>query len=66
MVTAAPTDKLGLPKETWTAIGIVSTIATGGWLIRDLFHLLNGKRVDPQSIVNQLKTITATMPEGGK
>jgi hypothetical protein len=32
MVTAAPTEKFGLPKETWTAIGLVSTGATAAWL----------------------------------
>ena len=66
MVTAAPTEKFGLSKEAWTAIGIVSTLATAFWLIRELFRLLTGKHVDPHSIVIQLKTITASTPGGGK
>jgi hypothetical protein len=66
MVTAAPTNQWGLSKETWTAIGLVSTVATAAWLIRDLFRRWTGKPVDPRSIVNELKTITATRPLGEK
>ena len=65
MVTAAPQEKFGLSKDAWTAIGVVSTVATVAWLVRDLFRFWSGQRVDPQSIVNQLKTITATGPIGG-
>jgi hypothetical protein len=62
MVTAAPQDKFGLSKETWAALGWVSTLLTGVWMIRDLFRLFTGKSVDPQSIVKELKTITAATP----
>jgi hypothetical protein len=64
MVTAAPTEKLGFSKETWTAIGSVTTLATAIWLIRDLLRLVAGKQVDPQTIVKELKTITADTSKG--
>lgn len=66
MVTAAPTTQWGLSKEIWTAIGLVSTLATSAWLIRELFRRWTGKPVDPRSIVNELKTITAARPLGEK
>ena len=65
MVTAAPQDKFGLPKETWAALGWIATALTGVWLVRDLVRL-RGRNVDPHSIVMELKTNTATMPVGGK
>lgn len=62
MVTTAPTEKLGLSKETWTAIGLVATFLTGLWLIRDLYRRFTGEHVTPESIVIQLKTSTGTPP----
>jgi hypothetical protein len=61
MVTTAPTEKLGLSKDTWTAIGLLATFLTGLWLIRDLYRRFTGKHVTPESIVIQLKTSTGTM-----
>ncbi len=66
MVTAAPQDKFGLSKETWAALGWVSTLLTGAWLGRELFRLTRGKQVTPRSIVTQLKTITAAVQDGGR
>jgi hypothetical protein len=66
MITAAPQDKFGLSKEIWAALGWVSTLLTGVWLIRELFRLFSGKHVDPHSIVMELKTITAASPGSGK
>ena len=70
MLTAAPQGKFGLPMETWTALGWISTFLTGVWLVLDpgrhLLRLIQGEYVTPRSIVAQLKTITATVPDRGR
>ncbi len=63
MVTAAPQDKFGLSKETWAALGWVSTALTGAWLSRELSRLFSGKRVTPRSIVTDLKNSSRAVPD---
>jgi hypothetical protein len=65
MGTAAPTERFGLTKDTWTAIGIMATLLTGVWFGCDFYRSFNGKPVDPRSIVTQLKNSTATTPDRG-
>jgi hypothetical protein len=58
MITAAPTNALGIPKEAWTALGVMATALTLLWLLRDLRRRWVTYSVTPHSVVEMLKTLS--------
>jgi hypothetical protein len=55
MLTTSPVRALGIPADTWRAVGIISTGLCTIWLIRSLRRLFESQRPSVDNIISQTK-----------